>query len=191
MLQWNIQSRGRKCAATGRPFNDGETCHTVLIDERAGFERMDLCPEAWAEQSQEILARPNVVSHWQGVYHAPPAAAPEPIGRADAETLLRALLTRGDPRNLGPCFILAAMLERKRILRLRGRSTDNGRRVHVYEHPPTGDTFAIIDPGLKLDELDAVQNEVASLLEHGLPAAPQPSEEPFNPGSEVPTLAGA
>src|SRR3989442_7043382 len=33
-----------------------------------------------------------------------------------------------------------------------------------YEHGATGDVFIVPDPGLRLDELENVQNEVAQLL---------------------------
>lgn len=163
----------------------------MLIEERHGFERLDLSPEAWADQGQAILARANVVSHWQGRYHAPPPAPPEAIGKADAETLLRALLEQRDERYEAACFILAAMLERKKAIRLRGQTKDGTRRIFLYEHAASGDTFAIPDPELHLDQLENVQTEVARLLETGLPAPAQPAEEPFNAPSEVATLAGA
>jgi hypothetical protein len=34
----------------------------------------------------------------------------------------------------------------------------------IYEHPATGDVFIVQDPQLRLDELEAVQDEVAQLL---------------------------
>jgi len=37
-------------------------------------------------------------------------------------------------------------------------------RLLIYEHGATGDVFIVPDPGLRLDELEHVQNEVAQLL---------------------------
>ena len=39
----------------------------------------------------------------------------------------------------------------------------------MYEHPKTGDIFTIMDPGLQITQLEAVQREVCELLEKGLP----------------------
>lgn len=172
MLQWNIQSRGRHCAITHRAFADGEICHTVLVEGRQGFERMDLSPAAWADGGRDILARPGVLSHWQGRYQAPPAAPPDAIQKSDADSLLRGLLERREAAYEPACFILAAMLERKKALRARGQSRDGGRRLFFYEHAASGDTFQVVDPELKLDQLEAVQRQVAELLERGLPPAP-------------------
>lgn len=199
MMEWHIQSRAHACQRSGRQFQDGETYHTLLLDTKAGFERMDLCVEAFREASPELMAQSNLVSHWKGVYEAPPPVPPEAIRKDDAESLLRRLLENRDPRHVASAFILAVMLERKRILRVKGQSRDSGRRIFVYEHPKSGDLFSIIDPDLQLHQLEAVQREVAHLLEHGLPeetssaSAPDaaPTEEPFNPPSEIPSLAPA
>ncbi|MBX3734117.1 MAG: hypothetical protein KF791_16190 [Verrucomicrobiae bacterium] len=192
-MEWNIQLRAHACALTGRTFADREVYYTVLLENGPGFERLDLCAEAWKAHGPEVLGRPNLVSHWRGVYEAPPSAPPEPIARDDAESLLRRLLERNDPRFAPACYILAVMLERKRQLKVKVQRQEPEGRVLVYEHPKSGDVFAIADPGLQLDQLEAVQLQVADLLAHGPdgPAVPEPLEEPFNPPSEVTSLAPA
>jgi hypothetical protein len=191
MNEWNIQSRSAVCLLTGRAFLDHEPCHTVLLSApRHGFERMDLSVEAWATHGTEILARPNLISHWRGEYEAPPPAPPEAIRKDDAESLLRKLMERQEEQYSAVCYILAVMLERKRILKVKAQSRENGRRIFVYEQPRTGDLFTIADPDLQLDQLEAVQRQVADLLAHGI-VEPVRVEEPFNPPSVVPTLASA
>jgi len=37
-------------------------------------------------------------------------------------------------------------------------------RVLIYEQQSSGDVFVVPDPQLRLDEVEAVQNEVAQLL---------------------------
>ncbi len=64
------------------------------------------------------------------------------------------------------------MLERKKVLRQIERQRPEGLSVLVYEHLPSGDIWLIEDPGLKLGELSAVQEEVAHLL------APAGTEKP-------------
>ena len=60
------------------------------------------------------------------------------------------------------------MLERKRILKVKEQLTRDGQRVFIYEQPKTGDIVTIVDPDLRLDQLEEVQRDVAQLLEHGL-----------------------
>jgi len=197
MLEWNIQSRAHTCHFTHHHFVEGESYHTVLLENRSGFERLDLSAAAWREHGTEISGRAGFVSHWKGTYQAPAAAPPEAIRRDDAESLLRALLERRDERYGAAAFILAVMLERKRLLRMKGQAREGGKRVLLYEQPRTGDVFVVTDPELQLSQLEAVQRDVGLLLEHGIPGEPAedpgsgPMEEPFNAPSEIATLAPA
>src|SRR5438128_6260612 len=102
----------------------------------------------------------------------------EPIQRETAESLLRKLIERNDPHYIAAGYILAVMLERKRILKVKEQLVRDGQRVFIYEQPATGDVFTIIDPSLQLNQLEAVQRDVAALLEHGVnppPAAVAPA----------------
>lgn len=191
MLEWNIQSRTHQCHLTGKSFAEGESFHTVLLNAAVGFERIDLSMAAWKEHGVEIIGRPNFISHWAGTYEPPPAVAPDAIRKDDAESLLRALLERKEERYAPAAFILAVMLERKKALRVKRQVRERGHRVTVYEHVKSGDIFLIDDPDLQLAQLEAVQHDVAHLLEHGLPTEGTPNEEPFNAPSEVNTLAQA
>ena len=175
-MEWNIQSRAHACQSCATGFRDGDAYHTLLrLDERGGFERLDLCEGCWQARGPLPSADSGYLSHWQGTYTAPPAAPPDPIQRETAEQLLRKLLERREDQHRAACFILAVMLERKRVLKVKDQIREGGRRVFVYEHPPTGDLFTIVDPDLQLAQLESVQRDVAALLEHGLP---DPTSQP-------------
>ena len=170
MNEWNIQSRAHTCEACIRPFADRQPYHTLLYDEKVDqLRRMDVCDACWQAQfSEGARERKGFISHWQGVYEVPPPQAPDPILKETAETLLRKLIEQNDPHFAPAAFILAVMLERKRILKIKEQIQRDGQRVFVYEQPRTGDIFTIVDPGLHLDQLEQVQHDVAALLEHGL-----------------------
>ena len=177
MNDWKLQTRAHACQACERDFTDKQPYHTLLLDARHEYQRLDVCKGCWAEQyGQGASDRKGFVSQWQGVYEAPPAAPPDPIQRETAETLLRKLTEQNDPQYRDACFILAVMLERRKLLKVKAQSQESGVRVFVYEQPRTGDLFTVPDPNLKLDQLDEVQRHVAHLLEHGLnpPAAATP-----------------
>jgi len=198
MNEWNIQSRAHVCEACTQPFADRQQYHTLLYDEKAEhLRRMDVCDACWQAQfSDGARERKGFVSHWQGVYEAPPAQAPDPIQKATAETLLRQLIEQNDPRYAPAAYILAVMLERKRLLKVKEQIKREGKRVFVYEHPQTGDIFMIADPDLHLNQLESVQHDVAQLLEHGLTpppaaenAAPAVAETPVTPDEAAPPAA--
>ena len=168
MIDWNIQSRAHACQACARPFLDKLPYHTLLFDQKAGYERLDVCEPCWAAQySQGATSRKGFISHWQGVFELP-AVQSEPIRKENAESLLRKLVEVNDPKHGPACFILAVMLERKRVLKVQDQTQRDGQRVFIYEQPGTGDIFTITDPNLRLDQLDEVQRHVAQLLELGL-----------------------
>ncbi len=187
-MEWNIQSRAHACQSCKKPFEDKESFHTMLFDEKAGYERFDICENCWKTQySQGAMDRKGFVSYWQSVYLVPPAAPPEPIQKETAETLMRKVAETRDPK-FGPAlYILAAMLERKRILKVKTQLSREGRRVFVYEHAKTGDLFQIEDPNLQLDQLEAVQHEVLHLLQHGLETAPD-SQSNASEAAPVPAV---
>lgn len=178
MTDWNIQSRAHACEACGKGFADKETYHTLLFDERAELRRADVCAACWQKQfSEGARDRKGFVSYWQGTYEAP-APPVDPIRRETAETLLRKLIELNDPKYVPAGYILAVMLERKRLLKVKEQIVRDGQhRVFVYEHPASGDVFTITDPALRLDQLEEVQRDVAALLEHGLNPPPAPVVE--------------
>ena len=182
MNEWNIQSRASACEACAQPFADQQPYHTLLLDVPPDLRRSDICDPCWQKQfAGDARSRAGFISHWQGIYEAPPLPV-DAIHRETAETLLRKLLEQNDPRHAPAMFILAVMLERKRVFKVKEQIVRDGRRVFIYEQPRTGDVFTIADPALRLDQLEQVQRDVASLLEHGL-NPPAPADE--NPASGV------
>jgi hypothetical protein len=179
MNEWNIQSRAHACEACGRSFADQESLHTLLSDERVeDLRRMDVCEACWQSQfSDGARERKGFISHWQTIYEAP-APVVDAIHKDTAETLLRKLIAQNDPRYAPAGYILAVMLERKRILKVKEQIVRDGQRVFIYEQPKTGDVFTIADPNLRLDQLEQVQRDVAQLLENGLNAPAQDGNVP-------------
>lgn len=157
MTEWDIQSRGQACSTCRQPFADKRTYHTLLSRTAVGYERRDLCASCFPSE-----ARDGVLSYWQAEYKMPAPPPPEAIQKDTAETLLRKLVETKDPNQAGACYILAVMLERKRILKHRDTIEDN---LLVYEHAGTGESFTVPDPKLRLDQLEDVQRQVAELLQ--------------------------
>jgi len=164
--EWAIKHRSDVCSATNRPFTEGEYFYTLLFREADGFRREDLTEQAWAARNENI--RP--FSFWRSRFEAAPPETPEPLGKETAEELFRRMMALPDaPPNA--CYVLAVMLERKRVLKQIKTENGDAGRMLVYEQPATGDVFLVRDPQLRLDELESVQNEVANLLRMAAPVA--------------------
>jgi hypothetical protein len=157
--EWAIKHRADRCAATQRPFVPGEFFYTLLFHDADGYRREDLSEEAWTNRNENI----HPFSFWKTRYEPLPPESPEPLAKENAEQLFRRLIASENPP-ANACYVLAAMLERKRVLKQIKTENEEKGRVLVYEHGATGDVFIVPDPGLRLDELEAVQNEVAELL---------------------------
>jgi hypothetical protein len=186
-MEWNIQSRAHACQFCKTAFQDKETFHTMLFDQKSGYERFDVCQNCWTTQfSQGALDRKGFISYWQSIYNVPPPAPPEAIQKENAESLLRRLAETGDPKYAPALYIVAAMLERKRILKVKAQLSREGRRLFVYEHGKSGDIFQIEDPNLQLHQLESVQHEVLHLLQHGFPGDAHPvTAQATAPGDEA------
>jgi TPR repeat protein len=198
MNEWNIQSRAHACQACEKHFADKQHYHTLLIDHKHEVQRRDLCEPCWKKEVEGHAAETKgFISQWQGVYEAPPAAPPEAIQKENAESLLRKIMEQNEPKYAAASYILAVMLERKRLLKIKEQFKRDGQRVFVYEQPKTGDIFTIPDPDLQLNQLEEVQRMVADLLEHGLggpaetPAAAELVAEVPSGAAEIPLAAPA
>lgn len=179
MVEWNIQSRSHACRVCGASFADRQPYHTLLLDSRENYERIDVCESCWLGQhGPGTVRQAGFVSHWQGTYEVP-VARPDPIQKETAESLLRKLIEHHDPAEAAATFILAVMLERKRILKVKDQLHHEGRRIFVYEHARSGDVFTITDPELRLDQLEDVQRDIARILDPG--KATEPLTSPAQP----------
>ena len=164
--EWAIKHRSDACSATQRPFAPGEYFYTLLFRDNGGFRREDLTEEAWANRNENI----QPFSFWKTRYEPAPPAPPEPLAKESAEDLFRRLVASENPP-ANACYVLAVMLERKRVLKqIKSEDSERGRLL-VYEHVRSGDVFIVPDPNLRLAELELVQNEVASLLRGAAPSA--------------------
>lgn len=155
---WEIKSRAHQCSRTGREFVEGEFFYTLLIREGEGFRREDLSEEAWKERNDNI----QPFSFWRSKYDPPAPPPAEPLPRDDAEGLLRRLIQENDPAYANVRYILALMLERKRVIRPLESSDDE---MLVYEHLSTGETLVLANPKLSFDRIPEVQREVSALLD--------------------------
>jgi hypothetical protein len=177
---WDIKSRSDACMQCERKFEDQEAFWSRLTFEDQGYTRMDFCGECWEKTDDRGISR------WKTVYRMPAPPPEEPLKKETAESLLRKLIEDEDPAHLNTRYILAVMLERRRILVEKDvNKHDDGTLVRVYEHKKTGEVFLIPDPQLRLSELEQVQEEVVAMLggdsggegDAGSPSPPEPEAE--------------
>ncbi len=167
MAEWDVKPRAAACAACSKPFTPESRGHSLLLHEAEEHcERRDLCPACFAALPKGTVQM--AISAW--TFTVPKAVQAEtreaPVRRETAEALLRALVKRGDPRDRGALYVLAILMERsKRFIERSVTTNEAGLRIRLYEQRGTGDLFPIVDPGLHVADLAAVQQRVLELLE--------------------------
>lgn len=171
--EWNIRPRSPLCAACQTPFKKGQTCVSAIApqtDETGAttLVRSDWCLDCWSSSPL-----PNSVSVWQSIVQPhEPSTRTDTTPKQAVESLFRQLLDEDDPARAPVIFILALMLERRKLLLERGtRSQPDGTLIRLYEHRLSGEAFFVLDPGLNLRQLEPVQQAVAELLAQHLPPA--------------------
>lgn len=168
--EWEIKSRSHTCSYTGKEFQKGENFYTLLYREAGGgFRREDICEEAWAikgaSHSEKEASNDQPFSFWKSRYEPPAPPPPESVAKKDGESALRRLIAENNPAHTNLIYILALLLERKRLLRPMEGEDQN---TLIYEYPSTGEVFLIRNPHLSLDQIPAVQREVSELLTQNL-----------------------
>jgi hypothetical protein len=171
MIQnWSIRSRATHCAHSGRAFAEGEVFHTAIYfdPETSGYLRRDVGMDVWREE----IAERKPIAYWRTAYTPVVVEAkPEVTSKESAMALLQRFIEEDNPITENARYILALMLERKRILSPTATKEIDGAKMLFYENKKTGEVFLVRDPELRLDELAQVQDEVAMLLGFGGPAA--------------------
>ncbi len=158
--EWDIRERSGACQSCARSFVDQEAFFTRLSFAEGNYVRQDFCAGCWNDSTRQ-----GALSVWKGIFKVPAPPPPEPLKRETAESLLRQFMETEDVSKRNIIFILAVMLERKRVLVERDvQVRDDGVKIRIYEHRKTGESFVVPDPGLKLAELSLVQREVVDML---------------------------
>lgn len=160
--EWNIRSRGHVCSICQKPLEDKMRVVSVLKETADGYERLDCHAECWSASKPDW----EPFSQWDGVYFAPvKEEKQEPLKKEDAGDLIRKLVTLDDPAMKNVVYVLAVMLERSKILVERdSKELADGTIRRVYEDRKNGDTFVILDPRIRLENLAEVQTQVVALL---------------------------
>ena len=170
MQTWNIRSRASQCALSAAPCTEGEQLYTAIYfdPETSGYLRRDVSLAAWEQE----LSERTPLACWKTRYDPEPAEEkPEIAPKENAQALLTRLIEEDDPKTENARYILALMLERKRIIAPTAVKEGETGRMLFYENKKTGEIYIVRDPELHLHEMAQVQDEVAMLLGFGGPAA--------------------
>ncbi len=163
-MELNLQPLGAVCAVSGQPFVAGQRVTSFLVraPENLEIQRFDV-----SETENDRFNPPGVVvCRWVHAFKPrKPGENADRTLKLTAETLF---LTLADPSNeLTPentrlVQFLALMLERKRLLRPKGRNADGTR--NVVEHTKSKQLFEIPAGDLNPEFFIQVQAQLSVLV---------------------------
>lgn len=148
-MELTLHSLGKNCRVTGREFAEGERVMSFLVREASGeVARHDVL----ATEVERYERPAFVFCSWALAYKAKRAEEnPDRAMKLTAENLFVTLadpLAEPNEENVPLLQFLALMLERKKVLKPRGKNADGTKQV--YEHAKTHLTYEV--PAGVLDE---------------------------------------
>jgi hypothetical protein len=171
-MEMNLQPLATACAVSGEPFVEGSRVASYLVRSGAAMEivRYDVLEP----HTTNFTPEGQVACRWVHAYK--PRRSGENPDRAlklTAENLFVALAdptTEPTPENTRLVQFLALMLERKRILKPKGRSADGAR--NRFEHAKSKQIFEVPAGELTPEFFVAVQEQLSVLV-----GTPKPKSE--------------
>jgi hypothetical protein len=172
-MEMQLQSLASSCFVSGEPFVEGTRVASFLVRVGAALEivRYDVLERHAADFAPEGF----VACKWVQIFK--PRRAGENPDRALKLTAENLFVTLADPttepttENTRLVQFLALMLERKKILRPRGRSADGQR--NRYEHARSKAIFEVPVGELTTEFFVAVQEQLSVLV--GAPKMKEPA----------------
>jgi hypothetical protein len=182
-MEMNLQPRATTCLVSGQPFREGDRVLSVLTRLDTGeVARYDALEANAASLSPEGF----VACRWVQAYKPrPPGDDAERNLKLTAETLFLTLsdpMTIPTPENDRLVRFLALMLERKRLLRQKGRSPDGSR--DLYEHAKAKTMHEVASIELDPAFFIAVREQLSVLV--GEPRAQEPAPAAAEPAPVTP-----
>ncbi len=177
-MELTLQSLSARCHVSGRAFLDGDKVTSFLVrgatpeptNEKITAETIGRF-DVLATMQGEFAAPGPVVCRWAQVFKPRKAGdSPERTLKLTAESLF---LTLGDPANERTVEnerllqVLAMMLERKRVLRPKGRVGSGAGARQVYEHAKAKTLHEVQAAELSPEFFLSIQSQLAALVGGG------------------------
>jgi hypothetical protein len=171
-MELQLQPLAAACHVSGQPFVEGNRVTSVLVSQKTGeILRFDLLES----EAGKFTAEGPVVCRWVQVFKARRANEnPDRALKLTAETLFITLADPAaevTPENTRLVQFMALMLERKRVLKPKGRTADGAR--NIYEHAKSKQLFEVPVGELTPEFFIQVQAQLGLLVgEPKSPSAP-------------------
>jgi hypothetical protein len=173
-MELNLQPRASSCFVSGQPFREGDRVASLLVRSDSGeVVRYD----ALESHTASLTPAGFVACRWVQVFRPqPPEENRDRTLKLTAETLF---LTLADPSTEATADsdrlvrFLALLLERKRLLRPRGKTSDGARER--FEHVRSKQIYEVPSIDLGPEFFSAVREQLSVLVGESKPPEPAPA----------------
>ncbi len=173
-MEMNLQPLAISCSVSGVPFAEGDRVMSFLVrSPMLEMARYDLTTAA----AEGFAPAGNVVCRWAQLYKPrSDRENPERALKLNAENLFLTLAdpaTEPTPENARLVQFLALMLERKKVLRPRGRNAAGDKAL--WEHAKTKQVYELPATELTPEFFVSIQQQLSILVGEPKPASPAPA----------------
>jgi hypothetical protein len=156
MLDFEIQRFTRRCAATNRDLQPGDTYYSVLLSEGSNVVRRDYAEEAWKG------APDDAIGFWRARM---PASNNQKTQWAPNDVMLDYLVRlEDDPARVDVRYVLALLLVRRRVLRWEETEQAPTGDVMLLHCPRNETEYRVAHAAPDAERARVIQEELAQLL---------------------------
>lgn len=174
-MVWQIKPFSHRCFVSATPFEDGDTYVSYLVvDKSKELQRFDVSAEA----AKDFTPEGELLCRWRQIYKKEPEKDNSARRQKEtAEGLFLSLYeeesdeTSEADEETGETEVereilkqfLSLLLERKRVLRPRGKTPDG--QFRLYEHAKSKAIYAVPAGKLGAEELMQISDRLAELVQ--------------------------
>ncbi|QGJ70363.1 Hypothetical protein PBC10988_20580 [Planctomycetales bacterium 10988] len=158
-MQYTVQGCTRRCAASERELQPGETYYSVVFEEGELLKRLDYAADAWDGPPE------GAVAWWKSKL---PEAKQDATPKIDPQEALLNLFAKlyEEQKREDLLYVLSLLMLRKRVFRLE-QSAENGSEGMCLFCPQAEAVYLVKEVELTSEQLQALQNELDQYLENG------------------------
>ncbi|MEO1699103.1 MAG: hypothetical protein AAFU73_17565 [Planctomycetota bacterium] len=165
---WQISRRAGQCAATERPFEDGERHASFLRVEEGALVRVDLSLDAWKEERRRIDAEDDDAEEpllfWYTRHHV----EPKKTVQLDLDSLDRLFLSleghaSREVRELR--YVLCLLLMRKRRVKVEKVLRENGEESFLVKRPRDDHRYTVYVYDFEPERLEELRHQLQAVFD--------------------------
>lgn len=157
MIEQEVQRFSRRCAATGRQLQPGESYYSVLVEQGGIWQRLDYAADAWPGPPEGALAWWKSRIAERGARR--PHWAPNDVLLSFFDELAE------QPQHQDLRYVLALLLVRRRVMRLVETVADSHGQKLVLYCPRREETYHVPVATPSEQRIENIQQQLCSLLE--------------------------